>query len=296
MHRLSAPGSADLIRPATLTAVVSASAYGHRMRFGLDIPNFGDFADVRVIADLAAAAEAGGWDGFFIWDHMALGPPTADVTVALTAIALATSRVRFGTLVTPLPRRRVHKVAREIASLDVLSGGRVVLGVGLGYPPDAEYAAFGEPATDRERAARLDESLEALIALWSGAPVDFDGAHVHVHTDGFLPTPVQQPRVPIWVAGGWPDARRAFRRAARYDGVYPIPSDMSTRYALRAEEIRAMRDAIGRTDDDFEVLVSAPPDGDPAEFVAAGATWWIQVCPGRDDAFATAAKGPPRSN
>jgi alkanesulfonate monooxygenase SsuD/methylene tetrahydromethanopterin reductase-like flavin-dependent oxidoreductase (luciferase family) len=266
------------------------------MRFGLDIPNFGDFADVRVIADLATAAEAGGWDGFFIWDHLALGPPTADVTVALTAIALATSRVRFGPLVTPLPRRRVQKVAREIASLDVLSGGRVVLGVGLGYPPDAEYAAFGEPASDRERAARLDESLEALVGLWSGAPVDFDGEYVQVHTEAFVPTPVQRPRVPIWVAGSWPNARAAFRRAARYDGVYPIPSDMSTRYALSAEEIGAMRAAIGRTDDAFEVLVSAPSDGDPASFAAAGATWWIQVCSSRDDAFATAAAGPPRSN
>jgi len=264
------------------------------MRYGLNVPNFGDFADVRMLADLAAAAEHGGWDGFFIWDHIAIGPPTADVTVALSAIAGATTRVRFGALVTPLPRRRVQKVAREIVSLDHLSHGRVVLGVGLGYPPDTEYEAFGERAGDRERAQHLDESLAVLTALWSGAPVDFDGEVLHVHTAGFTPMPLQQPRVPIWVAGAWPRAHNTVRRAARFDGFYPMPSDLTTRFHLLPDEIRAVRAAVGR-DDDFELIATAPADGDPAAYADAGATWWIQVGADEQDAFRRAKAGPPRS-
>jgi alkanesulfonate monooxygenase SsuD/methylene tetrahydromethanopterin reductase-like flavin-dependent oxidoreductase (luciferase family) len=266
------------------------------VRFAIDIPTFGDLADARVIGELAAASEAGGWDGFFIWDHIGLDFETADTTVALAAIALATERIRFGAMVTPLPRRRVQKVAREITTLDHLSGGRVVLGVGLGYPPDTEYAAFGEASTDRERTARLDESLEVLTELWSGAPVDFDGSHLQVHTAPFRPRPRQGPRVPIWVAASWPHAHRALRRAARYDGVYAMPSQPSTRLHLMADEIREMRRVIGRDDAAFEVLATAAPDCDPAEFEAAGATWWLVVCSSRDEAFAAARAGPPRSN
>jgi alkanesulfonate monooxygenase SsuD/methylene tetrahydromethanopterin reductase-like flavin-dependent oxidoreductase (luciferase family) len=266
------------------------------MRYAIDVPNFGEFADVRAVAELAAATEAGGWDGFFIWDHLAFEFATADVTVALTAIALATDRIRIGPLVTPLPRRRVQKVAREMTSLDDLSDGRIVLGVGLGYPPDVEYAAFGEPSSDHDRAERLDESLDVLTALWSGKRVDHDGEHLHVHTPAFLPIPRQQPRVPIWVAGGWPDARPAFRRAARYDGVYPMPSQPSPRIHLMPDEIRAIRATIGRDDPGFEVVTTAGPGQDPGELEAAGATWWIELRSTLADAFATARAGPPRSS
>jgi alkanesulfonate monooxygenase SsuD/methylene tetrahydromethanopterin reductase-like flavin-dependent oxidoreductase (luciferase family) len=266
------------------------------MRYALDVPNFGDFADVRRIANIANAAEAAGWDGFFIWDHLALDYDTADVTVALTAIALATERIRFGALITPLPRRRVQKVAREIASLDHLSNGRIVLGVGLGYPPDVEYAAFGEPSSDRARAERLDESLDVLTALWRGERVDYDGAHLRVHTPPFRPVPVQRPGVPIWVACGWPRAHRAFRRAARFDGVYPMPSDPSERFFLLPDEIRSLRTTIGRDDPAFDVIATAAPGRDPDEYAAAGATWWVEVCATSADATARAATGPPRSN
>jgi alkanesulfonate monooxygenase SsuD/methylene tetrahydromethanopterin reductase-like flavin-dependent oxidoreductase (luciferase family) len=265
------------------------------VKHAVNVHIFGEFADVRAIAELATATEAGGWDGFFIWDHIGLDYDTADVTVALTAIALATERIRFGTMVTPLPRRRVQKVAREITSLDRLSNGRVVLGVGLGYPPADEYAAFGEPSSDRERAERLDESLHVLTALWSGTRVDFDGDHLHVHTHPFTPVPVQQPRVPIWVAGSWPKARATFRRAARYDGVYAMPSDLSNGLALRPDEIRAMREAIGRDDAAFEVLATASPGADPIAYAEAGATWWVEVCSTRIEAFARAARGPSRA-
>src|SRR5512142_2145902 len=104
------------------------------MKYGLYLPNLGAFADARLLADLASEAEQAGWDGFFIWDHIARAWVTGvvDTWVALSAVALNTTTIRFGPLVTPIPRRRPWKLARETASLDRLSGGRLVLGVGTG--------------------------------------------------------------------------------------------------------------------------------------------------------------------
>src|SRR4051794_37926837 len=191
------------------------------MRFGLNLPNFSELSDVRLLAEIAAAAEAGGWDGFFIWDHLSpvFAPgmivPTADTTVALAAIALATERVRIGAMVTPLARRRPSKYAREIATLDRLTKGRMVCGVGLGEPAGSEFGAFGDDPDARARARRLDESLEVVTRLWTGAAVDYDGERFHVHSAPLLPTPVQHPRVPIWVAATWPGRRGPLARAAR---------------------------------------------------------------------------------
>jgi alkanesulfonate monooxygenase SsuD/methylene tetrahydromethanopterin reductase-like flavin-dependent oxidoreductase (luciferase family) len=262
------------------------------MKYAVDVHTFGDFADTRVLAELAATAEANGWDGFFIWDHIGLEQPTADVTVALTAIALATERIRFGAMVTPLPRRRPHKFAREIASLDQLSGGRVIVGVGLGWPPAEEYEAFGEDGSDRVRAERLDESLAVVDALWRGERVDLDGRHLRMHAPAFAPRPVQQPRPPIWVAGTWPGTLAPFRRAARWDGVYPMHVNPAERFYLLPDEIRALRDTIGRDDAAFDIAVSPPPGSDADAYEAAGATWWLAVCADRAEAFARAAAGP----
>ena len=265
----------------------------------MNLPNFGDFDDVRTLAEVAAAAEEGGWDGFFIWDHLAPGfvpgkplPPTADVTVALTAIGLATETIRFGTMITPLPRRRVQKFAREFATLDRLSCGRVVCGVGLGFPPDAEFEAFGEDGTDITRAERLDESLDVLTALWTGADVDFDGKHLRVHTVALTPTPVQQPRIPIWVAATWPGRQGPFRRAARFDGVFPMPLDPMEDF-ITVDDVTAIRDAIGR-DDAYDIVVGGGPNADLAAFAAAGVTWWIETRFTGADALECATAGPPR--
>ena len=265
------------------------------MRYGLDLPNFGDFADVSLIAEVAAAAEEGGWDGIFVWDHISRstaypsGLPVADVTVALSAIALATDRIRFGPLVTPLPRRRPHKVAREFATLDRLSHGRVVLGVGLGSPADSEFEAFGDPGDARERADLLDESLEVVTALWSGEPVDHDGDRLHVHTDAFRPTPLQRPRIPIWIGARWPSPGRPIRRAARWDGIVPVAPSPGGGH-LSPADIEAIRDRIDR--DDFEIVVTPPDDADPAAYESAGATWCISVATDHEAALGRAKAGP----
>jgi alkanesulfonate monooxygenase SsuD/methylene tetrahydromethanopterin reductase-like flavin-dependent oxidoreductase (luciferase family) len=154
------------------------------MRYAVNVPNFEDYGDARTVAGLAADAEAAGWDGFFVWDHLAFVKAwrlrIADPWVLLTAVALATERLRLGPMVTPLPRRRPWKLARETVTLDRLSGGRLVLGVGLGEPPEDEFGSFGEPADPVVRAAMLDEGLEVLTRLWSGETVSFSGRHYRV--------------------------------------------------------------------------------------------------------------------
>jgi alkanesulfonate monooxygenase SsuD/methylene tetrahydromethanopterin reductase-like flavin-dependent oxidoreductase (luciferase family) len=258
------------------------------VRYGVSMPNFGERLDARRVADWSQAAEAAGWDGFFLWDHLfafAAGPMDAvDPWIALAAAACATSRIRIGTLVTPLPRRRPVVVARQTATLDVLSGGRLVLGVGIGALP-YEWDYCGEEPDQRARAAMLDEHLELLSRLWTGEPVSHEGAHYRLAGPEFAavcyPPPVQRPRVPVWVGGVWP-GRGPFLRAARWDGVFPMrvgqPWDVADTGAVR-DAVRAVRTAPNP----FELAV--PGDTEPDDEArhdrhsaheAAGATWWIE--------------------
>ena len=194
------------------------------MQYAVFLPNFGPFGDAEALIELARDAELKGWDGFFIWDHIQLDGadtgPIVDPWVALTAVADATSSLRVGTMITPLARRRPWKLARETVTLDRISGGRLTIGVGLGYPPEDEFGTFGEETDDRVRADKLDEGLEILDGLWSGEKLDYEGEHYQISGAQFLPKPLQEPRIPIWCGGWWPN-RRPFRRAARWDGVAP---------------------------------------------------------------------------
>ncbi|GAB3792957.1 LLM class flavin-dependent oxidoreductase [Nocardioides ungokensis] len=261
------------------------------LRTAVSVPTFGDF-DARTLGELARAAEDAGWDGFFCWDHVLwdpVGRGVADTTVALAAIALATSRVRFGPLVTPLARRRPWKVAREVASLDRLSGGRFTLGVGNG--DDIDFAPVGDPTPARDRAAVLDESLGLLQRLLEeGGPVSHAGAAYRV-TDVELHAGTVQPHVPVWVAGRWPH-RRPLRRAARYDGVVPLWPGFALptpkEYAACLEVVREERLENGRGDEPFDALVwsrpDVPDDDRLAAYAEVGATWWVEAFdPHRDD-------------
>jgi alkanesulfonate monooxygenase SsuD/methylene tetrahydromethanopterin reductase-like flavin-dependent oxidoreductase (luciferase family) len=225
------------------------------MKRGLYVAPFDDLADPRLLADLARHAESRGWDGLFLWDRLAhppAGRPVADPWVALSAIACATETIRLGPMVTPLPRRRVHKVARETVSLDHLSRGRLTMGVGLGNPQDFE--PFGEAVDNRERARLLDDRLERLDELWRG---------------GFQPLPVQRPRIPVWVAANWPH-RRPVRRALRWDGLFPIDLPGPEELDELADEVRRARADRASP---FDLVVEVPPGVDVGLWAAAGATW-----------------------
>jgi alkanesulfonate monooxygenase SsuD/methylene tetrahydromethanopterin reductase-like flavin-dependent oxidoreductase (luciferase family) len=225
----------------------------------IDVGPFGELADPRVLAELAAAAEDRGWDGFFVWDHMVYRAPVravADPWVALAAVACATSRLRIGPMVTPLSRRRVHKVARETVTLDLLSSGRLTLGVGLGSARNGELEPFGEVTDPRERARLLDQGLADLARYWAG---DFE------------PLPVQRPRIPVWVAGEWPH-RRPVRRALQWDGLFPIGLPGPDALAELTAQIRQLRPEGGGP---FDVIVEIPPEDDPQDWARAGATWAV---------------------
>jgi alkanesulfonate monooxygenase SsuD/methylene tetrahydromethanopterin reductase-like flavin-dependent oxidoreductase (luciferase family) len=261
------------------------------VKFGLSMPIFGEYADVRLLAEMAVEAEDAGWDGFWIWDHIQWSgenegearQPSVDPVVALTMIAAATRRVRLGLMVMPLARRRPWKVARELTTLDHLSGGRVTLGVGIGAPAGLEFGDFGEETDARVRAARLDEGLDVLTGLWTGQPFDYAGEHYRLTHAELLPRPVQDP-VPIWVGGEWPH-RAPLRRAARFDGVHPLLFSIPP-----ADQPAAIRDLVGyinqvrSSDRPFDVAFGVETGGDGGEsdrelvsrFAEAGVTWWME--------------------
>lgn len=264
------------------------------MRHGVSIPCFGTGLDAALVADWAAAAEAAGWDGVFLWDHVfAFAPGPIDVVdpwIALTAAAGATHRIRLGTLVTALPRRRPLVVARQSVTLDRLSHGRLVLGVGIGGGP-FEWDYCGEQADAVTRGQMLDEHLELLERLWTGEPVRHEGRHYRVAGPDWsalcYPPPLQQPRIPIWVGGTWPGAG-PFHRAARWDGVAPMRLDGDWEVAdtaAVAARTASLRTGPARgTDAPFDLAVPGETEGaDPgrleryAEHRDAGATWWVEA-------------------
>jgi alkanesulfonate monooxygenase SsuD/methylene tetrahydromethanopterin reductase-like flavin-dependent oxidoreductase (luciferase family) len=253
------------------------------MRRGVSLPIFDELADPATLARLAVRAEARGWDGVFVWDHVQYRPPVAAVTdpwIALAAMAAATERIELGPMVTPLARRRPWIVARQAVALDRLSGGRFVLGLGLGLDSSGgELSRFGEEIDDRRRAAMLDEGLDVLTRLLSGERVDHEGEAYRVRDVQFLPTPARPGGIPIWLAARWPN-RRPVERALRHDGLFLIDTDTPTDLAGIVERARA----LGRP---FEIAVEGWPGGAVDGWAAAGATWWLA----RFDAFTTTLAG-----
>jgi alkanesulfonate monooxygenase SsuD/methylene tetrahydromethanopterin reductase-like flavin-dependent oxidoreductase (luciferase family) len=282
------------------------------MRFALNAPNFGPYADVAAMVELARVAERSGWDGLFIWDHVtwqrSQPQPIADPWVLLTAIALATSRLRLGTMVTPVARRRPTKLARETTTLDHVSNGRLTLGVGLGSPLTDEFTAVGEPSDPKLLAKRLDEGLEILAAAWSGDPVTYRGQTQRVDGVTFLPRPVQRPRIPIWVGGTWP-RRAPLRRALRWDGAVftylDENADGTGWRSARPHEIAELAQLAQRehhSPHDFDIVVGGRALDDDAHLLeplaTAGATWWQEPLGPHyrtwDDVLARAQHGPPQ--
>lgn len=239
------------------------------MRHAVNIP---PFTNPSTVVQMAYDAEAAGWDGVFLWDHLQWStktrPDVHDPWTLLGAIAQVTERVRIGTLVTPLTRRRVQIVAKQLLTLDHLSGGRVTFGVGLGEPAVGDFSAFGDESDAKVRGAMLDEGLAVLDKLLRGGEVDHDGDHLTAHGQ-LRPGPVQQPRPPIWVAGVVPN-QRPLRRARAWDGVVPIGRGAP----LTPAELAAY---VG--DDPpagWDVVCPWQPGVPVAEYADAGATWLTQ--------------------
>jgi alkanesulfonate monooxygenase SsuD/methylene tetrahydromethanopterin reductase-like flavin-dependent oxidoreductase (luciferase family) len=264
------------------------------MRFALWVPLFDGLADPRAVARLAAEAEEAGWDGMFVWDQLWWRAPVssvADPWITLAAMAAVTERLRLGPMVTPVARRRPVKLLREATTLDVLSGGRLRLGVGLGSDRFAgEFSRSGEEVDDRIRAERLDETLEILTAGWTGEPVSHHGTHYIVDSVSFLPRPVAG-GVPLWV-GGFPGKLKPLRRAARYDGYFPVNLTSPDQLAESVAHLESLRgDLI-----DYDIVVSLPPATDPAPYTAA--TWCLTDFDPSTlrlaDVRAVLTAGPPR--
>ncbi|MCP5099791.1 MAG: LLM class flavin-dependent oxidoreductase [Chloroflexi bacterium] len=255
------------------------------MKTALYLPPFGEFADANLLAEVAREAEDAGWDGFFIWDHILMEwpAPVCDPWIALTAVALNTTHLKFGPMITPIPRRRPWKLARETVTLDRLSGGRLILGVGSGYS-GKEFNDLNEKTDVKTRAAMLDEGLDILTGLWSGEPFSYDGNHYQINDVTFQPTPHQSPRIPIWVAGFLP-YKAPMRRAARWDGVFALP--IVETETLTTDEIRQIKGTIQqyRTDDaPIDIVFSGASSGEntasdiarQTEYEEAGVTWWFE--------------------
>jgi hypothetical protein len=234
--------------------------------------NLPPFTDASTLVELAITAERAGWDAVFVWDHVQwipeLGLDTHDPWALLSAMAVRTERVKLGTAVTPLARRRPQVLAKQIVTLDHLSGGRAMVGVGLGAPPDGDFGAFGEEVDDRIRAERLDESLGLLDRLLRGEQVDHDGPQFTVHAT-LLPASVQSPRPPIFVAGTWPN-RRPLERSLRWDGFFPIGDEG---FVTPAELAGYVGDADRPAG--WELFASSHPDHAAGEFEAVGVDWLV---------------------
>jgi len=274
------------------------------MHYGIVMSNLGDYADPLLAIRLARAAEEAEWEAFFVWDHLGFvwGSASSDPWISLSAVAVSTTHIKLGTAITPLARRRPHIVANALASLDLLSGGRMIFGAGLGGVTE-EFTAFGEQGAAKERAAMLDEGLMVLDRLWSGEMVMHHGQYYDVENVSLAPLPFRRPRIPIWIGGESPPA---LRRAARWDGwLAPTTSPDGTpimdkdpgRIAEMVAEIRRHR----TTDTPFEVAVdgySGPGDPTlPHAYEAAGATWWLESIHGMrgtlDEMNARVEAGPP---
>jgi alkanesulfonate monooxygenase SsuD/methylene tetrahydromethanopterin reductase-like flavin-dependent oxidoreductase (luciferase family) len=250
------------------------------MKFGFVLPG----GDANLAAELAQAAEQAAWDGFFMWEPVW----GIDPWVSLAAAAMRTQKIRLGTMLTPVSRRRPWKLASETVTLDRLSRGRLILSVGLGAV-DTGFDNFGEETNLRKRAELLDEGLAILTGLWAGQPFSFSGQHYQVRETDFLPPPppVQQPRIPIWVVGAWPRPK-SMRRALKYDGILPMVKDEKGTRQAQPEHVAAIKAYIEdnrELDTPFDIVVEGQTPGDDLQKAAnlvspmqdAGATWWIET-------------------
>ena len=258
------------------------------MKYGIDLFCFlygNGKKGIDFHVDLAVAAEDAGWDGFFIWDHIwAFWEGTmgcVDPWIVMAAVAAKTDELKIGPMVTPIPRRRPSKLARETVTLDTISNGRLILGVGLGG--SRELSLMNEETNPKILAEMAEEHLEILMGLWSGEEFNYDGKYYKIDTVKFQPTPIQKPRIRVWGAGTWPK-KGPFRRAAKLDGV--IPLSMDYREPLTPHDFRDMntymrKHGMSAPYDVVEISFDATKSNEKKrriiDFQDAGVNWWLEL-------------------
>jgi len=269
-----------------------------------------DGGDADEVSGLAAEAEAAGWDGVFIADAIDIGMPNSaplpwfDPWIVLAAMAMRTERIRIGTMITPVPRRRPWKLARETVTLDHLSNGRLIFGAGLGAAEhDGGFFKVGEETDIKVRAQRLDEGLAILAGLWSGKPFSFSGEHYRVEEMTMLPPPAQSPRIPVWIPGVW-TKEKSMRRALQWDGI--IPQRYKSMERVTPAEVRELKQFVDERRSEttpFDIVVGGATPGanrkraakTVRQFAEAGATWWLEslMTSSRDKLRKRIKQGPP---
>jgi alkanesulfonate monooxygenase SsuD/methylene tetrahydromethanopterin reductase-like flavin-dependent oxidoreductase (luciferase family) len=274
-----------------------------KIKFGIYIANYGITNDPQDYIDLAILSENNGWDGFFLWDHIFLSSdktqPFLDPWIILSAVAVKTKRIKLGTTITPLARRRPWIIAKEVSTLDRLSKGRMILGVGLGI--DCDFSVFGENTDRLIRSEKLDESLHILKGLWANKPFTFKGKHYNIKEADFFPKPFQE-KIPIWVGGTWP-IKKPFQRAAQYDGVFPLKAGEDSLSPNDYKEIIKYIDKYRSSSDSYDIIKSIYSTGIKEEdewindYLNVGITWFVEaIWPGRgslDDFKKIVSRGPP---
>jgi alkanesulfonate monooxygenase SsuD/methylene tetrahydromethanopterin reductase-like flavin-dependent oxidoreductase (luciferase family) len=258
---------------------------GEKLKFAIYMPNFGYSYNPLDFAELAKEAESAGWDGFFLWDHLVfmegLEAPVLDPWITLSAIAMNTKKIKIGPLITPISRRRPWKLAREIISLDHLSNGRLIFGVGLGAP-EYDFTTFGESFDNHIRAKKLDEGLEVLLGFLSGNDFSYEGDYYKIRNVKFKPAPLDG-KIPIWVAGMWPN-KKPFLRASKFDGVFPIHADWPQN--LTIEDVRKIKNLVFKNrpnSDRYDIIIAGETPSNTAEGITivepykkVGVTWWCE--------------------
>ncbi len=279
-----------------------------KIKYGIVTPNIGEFyGSIDNLVKISQKIETTGWNGHFIWDWI-LGNKDpihqiVDPWIALTAMASRTKKIKLGTNITPIPRRRPWKLARETVSLDRFSNGRLILGVGLGFPPEEEFAAFGEESDIKIRAKKMDEGLEVLLGLWSGTKFSYNGEYYKIDNVTFLPKALQTPRIPIWGAGTWP-FKKPFIRSTKLDGVVPMDNDDYFPTPKTLLEIISLIKEHRSNMKDFDIVACVRTMGIDSqkreellsEYIDVGATWLVESIDESTDkteCFDFIEQGPP---
>ena len=275
------------------------------MKFGLSLP----YNEARIVAQLSKLAEETSWDGVFLGDYIWCEDPM----IALAAAAMTTSRIRLGTMVTPVPLKSPWKIASESVALDRLSDGRLILGLGTGAVWMG-WQSFPDEVTDaKARAEMLDETIDILTLLYQRKQFDYDGKHYHLKLtlmdERHYPTkPIQQPRIPLWAPVHWP-RKKSMQRILKCDGLFAEKRSPDGKPAeVTPKDVREMKAFVNanRTlTSPFDIVVSGKTN-DPATsqrkdvilpWLEAGATWWIEGLWGESEEAVTARirQGPPTS-